>query len=285
MRQLDFYNPYELDPRILIVGAGGIGSWTALQLTKLGVRKLTVYDMDRVEPHNLSTTPYQVGDLGRPKVRALRDVVDQFGIKSEYKGVAQKFRGSETLKADIVISAVDSVEGRQAVFKAACKAKAFFIDGRIGGENLRTYAVNTRDPKQRAAYRLTWPKKGQVSELPCTGQQTIYVGWMSASRITHAVQRWITKGEITPEIVEKLSPMSEPIIAPTIPAVKPNGVKKAEPIEPPLDVTTVLHVMAAALEGDETTVDKLLHPQPTPEMNLHDLVVSNRLDQTDGAAS
>lgn len=58
--------------RIVLCGAGALGSHLAEHLLRQGVRLLTVIDFDRVEQHNLGTQSYEEGDIGALKVDALR---------------------------------------------------------------------------------------------------------------------------------------------------------------------------------------------------------------------
>lgn len=58
--------------RIVLCGAGALGSHLAEHLLRQGVRQLTVIDFDRVEQHNLGTQSYEEGDIGAFKVDALR---------------------------------------------------------------------------------------------------------------------------------------------------------------------------------------------------------------------
>ena len=58
--------------RIVLCGAGTLGSHLAEHLVRQGVRQLTVIDFDRVEQHNLGTQNYEEGDIGAFKVDALR---------------------------------------------------------------------------------------------------------------------------------------------------------------------------------------------------------------------
>jgi len=58
--------------RIVLCGAGTLGSQLAEHLLRQGVRQLTVIDFDRVEQHNLGTQNYEEGDIGAFKVDALR---------------------------------------------------------------------------------------------------------------------------------------------------------------------------------------------------------------------
>ncbi|MFA5103544.1 MAG: ThiF family adenylyltransferase, partial [Candidatus Thermoplasmatota archaeon] len=53
-RQMDIVTPTDFEKfHVTIIGAGGIGSPTALAISKMGVEKITIFDNDIVEKHNL----------------------------------------------------------------------------------------------------------------------------------------------------------------------------------------------------------------------------------------
>ena len=201
LRQLDFFSPDRYSPRVTVVGAGGIGSWLVLALSKLGLRKITVYDADRVERHNLPTTPYLPRSLGALKVHALKALVAPFGTAVQAKPTRYR---RQKLRCEVLISAVDSMDTRRVLFREAGRQKIpFFIDGRIGGENLRVYAIQPRRRKDRATYQATLVPNYMIDPLPCTAQQVVDVGFVTAGLMVRAFRQWVAQGIYNPEVVVK----------------------------------------------------------------------------------
>lgn len=58
-----------------VLGAGGIGSWVALFMTMVGVKKIVVIDPDKIEEHNLNRTPYTYGQIGEAKAIAIAQLI------------------------------------------------------------------------------------------------------------------------------------------------------------------------------------------------------------------
>ena len=83
--------------RVAFCGAGALGGNLAESLARSGLRRLTVIDHDRVEPHNLPTQPYVLDDVGVPKADVLADalleghdlVIDGFDNHAARKAVAE----------------------------------------------------------------------------------------------------------------------------------------------------------------------------------------------------
>ena len=70
-QSLDLHPPES----VCVVGVGGVGSWTALNLALTGVKKLCLVDPDIVEIHNLNRTPFRTQDVNQPKVTALAELI------------------------------------------------------------------------------------------------------------------------------------------------------------------------------------------------------------------
>ncbi|MDQ7824526.1 MAG: ThiF family adenylyltransferase [Candidatus Eremiobacteraeota bacterium] len=61
----------EAEKRLLICGAGTLGGNLAENLARMGIKRFTVLDRDRVEERNLANQPYSTADVGQPKAKAL----------------------------------------------------------------------------------------------------------------------------------------------------------------------------------------------------------------------
>lgn len=73
----------ELPPAVGIVGCGGVGSWLAYFLALAGVRKLLLFDSDRVSESNLNRAPYGttltggITSVNVPKTEALKSFLNE----------------------------------------------------------------------------------------------------------------------------------------------------------------------------------------------------------------
>jgi len=64
--------------KILVIGAGGIGSWVVMNLSLSGcVKEVHVCDSDVIEESNLNRTPFARHHIGMSKVWAIRDLVSE----------------------------------------------------------------------------------------------------------------------------------------------------------------------------------------------------------------
>ena len=74
-KSYEFFQPEKDDARIHIIGCGSVGSTIAENLARCGVTKMTLWDFDRVEPHNICNQMFRQQDVGKLKVEALKDIL------------------------------------------------------------------------------------------------------------------------------------------------------------------------------------------------------------------
>lgn len=120
--------------KIMIAGTGGLGTNQALQLQRIGVKKIYLYDYDRVEISNLNRQLcYGRKDIGRPKVEAAAEFLKQFDLETEITAVNEKI--SEDTKipedADIIFDGMDNFESRFILDQLALENELPFIHAGI----------------------------------------------------------------------------------------------------------------------------------------------------------
>lgn len=193
-RQTDLVDAEALETPITIIGCGGIGSFTALALAKMGCIHLTVYDDDLVEDQNIPNQLYRLSDVGQLKVERLADIIKSFtGVRIEPR--PERVQGQRL--QGIVVSGVDSMEGRRRIWDRSIRFKAgvaAYIDARMGAEVSRLYTVRPADPDHVRFYERTLYSDEEALQLPCTAQAIVYTGFGIASLVAGQVKR-VAMGE------------------------------------------------------------------------------------------
>jgi len=119
----------------------------------------------------------------------------------------ERLDGHGAVLNGIVISTVDSMESRKAIWEAVHSSFGvdLYIDARMGGELLRLYALNPLTPEDADEYVKTLYSDKEALELPCTAQTIIYTGFVAGSLIANTVRRHVSGERPTFEVVFDLT--------------------------------------------------------------------------------
>ena len=119
-----------------IVGVGGIGSNSAMLCAQLGLRELILIDRDKVSQTDFNRQQYYEGDLGKPKVEALRGKIakmnsdvkvdvhfDQFSdeTSSKFKSSSIILDGTDNYSTRVLINRFCLKESIPWIFASALK--------------------------------------------------------------------------------------------------------------------------------------------------------------------
>lgn len=105
-----------------IAGCGGLGSNTAIALTRAGIRNIVIADYDKLEISNLNRQQYALKDVGNFKVDSLEKIlksinpfikVEKYKIKLNKNNIYKVFE-----KCAIVVEAFDKVATKSMIIKA-----------------------------------------------------------------------------------------------------------------------------------------------------------------------
>jgi len=214
-RQTDFFNPEKTPVSATVIGVGGIGSFTALALGKLGIKSLVLVDPDVVEAHNVPNQLFRMNDVEEAKVVAAARLIKELTGIEEIKTWVMRFPPKDNpypkdlITTDLVVCGVDTMQGRKEIWESGIRRNPgvkLFIDGRLGGQQLRILSVkDTVSTESIERYEQTIVPDETVPDLPCTARAIIDVGFLIASYITRIVRRHFTGQPIPFETVADVS--------------------------------------------------------------------------------
>ena len=151
-KSFDFFNPDKVNGRVHIVGCGSVGSSVAVYLARNGVTKMTLWDFDIVEPHNMANQEYRACDVAKPKVEALRDILTEINpdITEDLKLKPKGWDGQ--LISGYIFLCVDSIDVRRKIVEThmpSTDVKAMF-DFRTLLTGAQHYAADWSNEKMKA---------------------------------------------------------------------------------------------------------------------------------------
>jgi molybdopterin/thiamine biosynthesis adenylyltransferase len=143
-RHISVFNPESVVDDIHIIGVGATGSFVAMQLARMGVQKITIYDFDTVEVHNIPNQMFDKRHLGQYKVDALesmlKDINPDITIVKNYGRVV----ASDIAEmSGYLFLLVDSMTARKELFLEAKKNRKLlhYWESRLGSDQARVYCL------------------------------------------------------------------------------------------------------------------------------------------------
>ena len=125
-----------IESRVLIIGAGGLGSPVALYLALAGVGTIGIVDFDVVDRSNLQRQIlHQTDDIGKPKVQSARETLLAHNPNIEVVTHETPITSDNAMEIisqyDIVVNGADNFATRYLVNDACYLLKKPLVDGSI----------------------------------------------------------------------------------------------------------------------------------------------------------
>ncbi len=157
--------------RIVLVGAGGLNSWTALGLVRSGARSLTIVDPDLVDRTNLPRQFYFREDLGQPKVlRLVHHLAGHSTAGAHLCGIALPFEQALekfALPADLFIFGVDNNTCRLQGVQEARRRRIPAIFTMLSKDGMRLQCFLQGPDPEDACLWCALPNLDPKSAAPC----------------------------------------------------------------------------------------------------------------------
>jgi tRNA A37 threonylcarbamoyladenosine dehydratase len=176
---------------VLVVGIGGVGSWTAEALARSGVGRLTLVDLDHVAESNINRQIHALeSTVGQAKVLAMQERIAQINPQCQVLGIDEFVDPDNWLdlletarqgngEVTAVIDCCDQLRAKLALAQWARETRARFIAVGAAGGKRQAHKVDiddlahvTHDPllaqlRQRLRKSHGAPREGKKIGVAC----------------------------------------------------------------------------------------------------------------------
>lgn len=160
-----------IDARVLVIGAGGLGSPVLLYLAASGVGQITVCDDDNVDIGNLQRQIAHRSDaIGRNKAESAATAMRAINPGIDVRVLTRRLAGAalvaQVASADVVIDASDNFATRHAVNRACVKHRKPLVSGAAIGFDGQVTVFDQRHAGS-PCYHCLYPDAGSSDEVRC----------------------------------------------------------------------------------------------------------------------
>lgn len=190
-----------LASRVLIVGAGGLGSPAACYLASSGVGHLVLADDDEVELSNLQRQIlHTTARIGMPKAESGRRMLYELNPEVEVEARVERLAGAAldevVAQVDLVLDCCDNFATRHEINRACVRHRRPLVSGaaiRFAGQ---VSVFDLRDDRA-PCYHCLFPEADDVEALSCatTGVLAPLVGIIGAVQAAEAIKLIAQMGE------------------------------------------------------------------------------------------
>lgn len=160
-----------INSRVLIIGAGGLGSAAALFLGSSGVGQITICDDDRVDLTNLQRQIiHNTESIGERKVDSAKKTLNLINPEVTVDTIESRVSGDhlEELvdQSSVVLDCSDNFETRHNVNKACVKSKTPLVSGASIKFDGQLVVFDSRQPNS-PCYQCLFPEEKNLEETRC----------------------------------------------------------------------------------------------------------------------
>jgi adenylyltransferase/sulfurtransferase len=189
-----------LDARVLIIGAGGLGSPSALYLAAAGVGTLGLVDFDRVDASNLQRQIlYGTADVGRPKVEVATERLQALNPDVRVVAHPEKLEAANARQRisayDVVLDGTDTFPSRYLTNDVCVWERRPLVYGsimRFEGQ------VSVFDATRGPCYRCLFPEPPPPELAPncaAAGVLGVLPGVIGMLQATEVIKLLLGRGE------------------------------------------------------------------------------------------
>ncbi|WP_256081249.1 HesA/MoeB/ThiF family protein [Massilia sp. YIM B04103] len=190
-----------LAARVLVIGAGGLGSPAAMYLASAGVGRLTLVDNDTVDLTNLQRQiAHTTERVGQPKAASAAQTLSAINPTIAIEALCERADEARlralVAQADVVLDCTDNFQTRHAVNRACVAQRVPLVSGaviRFDGQ------ISVFDPRggELPCYSCLFPQDQAFEDVACStmGVFAPLVGVVGAMQAAEALKLLMGIGE------------------------------------------------------------------------------------------
>ncbi|MBB3121868.1 HesA/MoeB/ThiF family protein [Pseudoduganella violacea] len=190
-----------LAARVLVIGAGGLGSPAAMYLASAGVGRLTLVDHDTVDLTNLQRQiAHTTERVGQPKAASAARTLGAINPTIDIVALCERADEARlrelVTQADVVLDCTDNFQTRHAVNRACVALRVPLVSGaviRFDGQ------ISVFDPRggEQPCYSCLFPQDQAFEDVACStmGVFAPLVGVVGAMQAAEALKLLMGIGE------------------------------------------------------------------------------------------
>ena len=190
-----------LESKVLIIGAGGLGSPIALYLAAAGIGTIGIADADDVELSNLQRQVIHfTPDIGKPKVHSAREKIQAINPDVQVRTYHEWINAANIMKIiqeyDFVVDGTDNFAAKFLINDACVLAGKPYSHGGILQFDGQTITVT---PGESACYRCIFPEPPPKDAIPTCSQAGVIgvlPGVIGTIQATEAIKYLLGKGDL-----------------------------------------------------------------------------------------
>jgi molybdopterin/thiamine biosynthesis adenylyltransferase len=160
-----------LAARVLVIGAGGLGSPAAYYLASAGIGTIVLADGDTVDLTNLQRQIlHHTGSIGQAKAESGRGTLARINPECKVIPLLERLEGArleeEVAAADVVLDCSDNFATRHAVNRACVKFARPLVSGAAIRFDGQIAVFDSRQP-DAPCYNCLFPEGQEVEEVRC----------------------------------------------------------------------------------------------------------------------
>ena len=171
--------------KILIAGAGGLGSVSSIYLAAAGVGTIRIIDHDVIELSNLNRQiAHWEENIGQKKVSSAADKLNKLNREVKIDAIEETLNKDNVIQLtsgfDAIIDAMDSLSVRMLLNKAAIEHNTPFFHGAVYGLEGRATTIL---PGKAACLRCIYPASVPPEKFPVVGVAPAVIASIQATEV------------------------------------------------------------------------------------------------------